>query len=158
MSCAPTNLTFNTWDINGSNLVSIHPLHYKLRGSIGKIKFFFRLACVYSFLVEFWWNFLCWCKTVNILQKNIFRQILYKNMSFFKENVKGSNVKPEILHEDKMDESEKNVSKWFFWYSTPSWWKCNLKLTNIFSSQNAPSQIFEMWFRYSMFNSSPNVL
>ena len=48
-------------------------------------------------------------------------------MSFFKENVKGSNVKPEILHEDKMDESEKNVSKWFFWYSTPSWWKCNLK-------------------------------
>ena len=35
-------------------------------------------------------------------------------MSFFKENVKGSNVKPEILHEDKMDESEKNVSKWFF--------------------------------------------
>ena len=35
-------------------------------------------------------------------------------MSFFKENVKGSNVKPEILHEDKMDESEKSVSKWFF--------------------------------------------
>ena len=32
-------------------------------------------------------------------------------MSFFKENVKGSNVKPEILHEDKTDDPEKNLSK-----------------------------------------------
>ena len=35
-------------------------------------------------------------------------------MSFFKENVKGSNVKPEILHEDKMDESEKMSQNGFF--------------------------------------------
>ena len=41
------------------------------------------LACLYLFLVEFWWNFLFWCKTVNIFQENIFLQILYKNMSLF---------------------------------------------------------------------------
>ncbi len=28
-------------------------------------------------------------------------------MPFFKKNVKGSNMKPEIFHEDKTDESEK---------------------------------------------------
>ena len=32
-------------------------------------------------------------------------------MSFFKQNVKGLNMKPEILHEDKTDDPEKNVSK-----------------------------------------------
>ena len=36
---------------------------------------------------------------------------IYKNMPFFKQNVKGSNMKPEILREDKTDHSEKNVSK-----------------------------------------------
>ena len=41
--------------------------------------------------------------------------------------MKGSNIKPEILHEDKQDQSEKKVLKMFFSYSTPSWWKCNLK-------------------------------
>ena len=35
-------------------------------------------------------------------------------MSFFKENVKGSNVKPEILHEDKQDQSEKMSQNGFF--------------------------------------------
>ena len=35
-------------------------------------------------------------------------------MSFFKENVKGSNVKPEILHEDKQDQSEKECLKMVF--------------------------------------------
>ena len=28
-------------------------------------------------------------------------------MPFFKQNVKGSNMKPEILHEDKLDDPEK---------------------------------------------------
>ena len=37
-------------------------------------------------------------------------------------------MKPEILHEDKMDESEKTSQNGFFSYSAPSWWKCNLKL------------------------------
>ena len=35
-------------------------------------------------------------------------------MSFFKENVKGSNVKPEILREDKTDHSEKTSQNSFF--------------------------------------------
>ena len=131
MSCAPTNLTFNTWDINGSNLVSIHPLHYKLRGSIGKIKFFFRLTCVYSFLVEFWWNFLCWCKTVNILQENIFLQILYKNMSFLNKTWRGRiwNLK-FCMKTKRMTPKKPSQNSFFFSFSTPSWWKCNLK--NIF--------------------------
>ena len=41
-------------------------------------------------------------------------------MSFLKQNVKGSNMKPEILHEDKLDDPEKRL-KIVFSYSTPSW-------------------------------------
>ena len=39
-------------------------------------------------------------------------------------------MKPEILHEDKTDDPEKKSQNSFFSFSTPSWWKCNLK--NIF--------------------------
>ena len=35
-------------------------------------------------------------------------------MSFFKQNVKGSNMKPEILHEDKLDDPEKTSQNSFF--------------------------------------------
>ena len=82
MSLWPIRM-LHRWGTQDHPRINQSPLHYRLSGSIGKKKFLFQLACVYSFLVEFWWNFLCWCKTVNILQKNIFRQILYKNMSFF---------------------------------------------------------------------------
>ena len=44
------------------------------------------MACVYSFLVEFWWNFLCWCKTVNILQLKYFSaNIIQKFVTFLKK-------------------------------------------------------------------------
>ena len=40
-------------------------------------------------------------------------------MSFFKQNLKGSNMKPEILHEDKQDQSEKKGLKMFFFHIRP---------------------------------------
>ena len=132
MSCAPTNLTFNTWDINGSNLVSIHPLHYKLRGSIGKIKFFFRLACVYSFLVEFWWNFLCWCKTVNILQKIFFCKYCTKICHFLNKTWRGRIWNLKFYMKTNWMTPKKMSQNSFFSYSTPSWWKCNLKINKYF--------------------------
>ena len=40
-------------------------------------------------------------------------------MSFFKQNVKGSNMKPEILHEDKLDDPEKKCFKIVFFIFDP---------------------------------------
>ena len=47
-------------------------------------------ACIYSFFIEIWWYFLCWCKTVNILQEKHFSGNMIKNMYFFL-NIKGWN-------------------------------------------------------------------
>ena len=40
-------------------------------------------------------------------------------MSFFKQKVKGSNMKPEILHEDKLDDPEKTSQNSNFFHIRP---------------------------------------
>ena len=53
---------------------------------------------------HFWSKFEdIFCAAVNILQEIFFRKY-DKTISFFKINMKGWNIKPEIFHEDKTDE------------------------------------------------------